>query len=99
MNKRLALVVGINEYAYLDNLSTAAKDAEAVAKLLMRWGNFDVIRLRGTLLKGQVSAEDLGKARLTHILQHSQQGVRNWVSQPKIKGFTPFFSQETRFLN
>jgi hypothetical protein len=26
------------------------------------------------------------------------EGVRNRVSQPKIKGFTPLFLQETRFL-
>jgi len=35
---------------------------------------------------------------LSHILQHAQQGLRNPVSQPKIQGFTPLCSQETRFL-
>jgi hypothetical protein len=71
MNKRLALVVGINEYAYLDNLSTAAKDAEEIAQLLMRWGNFDVIRLLSPPVeggkcqvapKGEVMADNLETA-------------------------------------
>ena len=35
---------------------------------------------------------------LTDILHHSQQDLKNRVSQPKIKGLTISHSQETRFF-
>ncbi|NMG09789.1 hypothetical protein DP117_24040 [Brasilonema sp. UFV-L1] len=43
--KREALVVGINQYPSHTNLSTPAKDAEQVAKLLKEYGEFEVYRL------------------------------------------------------
>ncbi|HEY9634473.1 MAG TPA: caspase family protein [Coleofasciculaceae cyanobacterium] len=43
--KRQALVVGINNYAWEDNLPTATTDAEAVARLLEQYGDFEVHRL------------------------------------------------------
>ena len=44
---RDALVVGVNtyNYEYLDNLSAPARDAEAVAQLLEKYGDFKVTRL------------------------------------------------------
>ncbi|MEM9809210.1 MAG: caspase family protein [Cyanobacteria bacterium P01_D01_bin.56] len=42
---RDALIVGINQYQYLSKLTTAAKDAEAIASLLENHGNFRVRRL------------------------------------------------------
>ncbi len=41
---RDALVIGINQYVYLNHLQTPAADAEAIAQLLEKDGNFDVIR-------------------------------------------------------
>ncbi|GAB1544249.1 hypothetical protein NUACC21_69250 [Scytonema sp. NUACC21] len=43
--KREALVVGINRYPYMGHLSQPAKDAEAVARLLEEYGDFEVQRL------------------------------------------------------
>lgn len=37
---RDALVIGINRYAYLDNLKTPANDAEKIAQLLEKYGGF-----------------------------------------------------------
>ncbi len=44
---RNALVVGINTYSYknLNNLKSPAQDAEAVAELLEKYGDFKVTRL------------------------------------------------------
>ena len=36
--------------------------------------------------------------RVTHILHHSQQDLKNRVSERKIKVFLGHHSQETRFL-
>ncbi len=41
---RDALVIGINQYVYLNHLQTPAADAEAIAQLLEKDSNFDVIR-------------------------------------------------------
>jgi len=43
--KRQALVIGINEYLYLNGLKSAANDAEAIATILEEQGNFDVKRM------------------------------------------------------
>ena len=47
MTKRQALVIGINQYPFGDNLnlSTAADDADKIAQLLERFGDFEVHRL------------------------------------------------------
>jgi len=42
---RVALVVGINKYNGLRDLSAPANDAEAIAQKLEKYGNFTVIRL------------------------------------------------------
>jgi WD40 repeat protein len=43
--KRQALIVGINQYAFDEDLPTPAADAEAVAQLLEKYGDFEVHRL------------------------------------------------------
>ncbi|MEO1186384.1 MAG: caspase family protein [Cyanobacteria bacterium J06636_27] len=67
---RDALVVGINTYSYerLNNLKAPARDAEAVAQLLERDGNFKVTRLpavkdrdNDTIKVGQTSKVSLTK--------------------------------------
>ncbi len=40
----------------------------------------------------------VGRLQETDILHHSQQDLKNRVSQPKIKGLTISHSQETRFF-
>lgn len=45
MTKRQALVIGINEYPFGNNLPTAAEDAEKIAQLLETFGSFEVHRL------------------------------------------------------
>ena len=42
---RQALIIGINDYPYLSNLKTPARDAEQIAQLLERHGGFRVTRL------------------------------------------------------
>ena len=42
---RDALVVGISQYAHLQNLRSPAVDAEAIAEILTRQGDFRVLRL------------------------------------------------------
>ena len=42
---RDALIVGINQYQALPNLTAAAKDAEGIANLLETYGDFRVRRL------------------------------------------------------
>ncbi len=43
--KRQALVVGINQYPFDEDLPTPAADAEEVAQLLEKYGDFEVHRL------------------------------------------------------
>ena len=45
MTKRQALVIGINQYPFGDNLTTAAEDTEKIAQLLDKYGSFEVHRL------------------------------------------------------
>ncbi|WP_293103650.1 caspase family protein [Moorena sp. SIO3I6] len=44
---RNALVIGINTYSYerLNNLTAPGRDAEAIAQLLEKYGDFKVTRL------------------------------------------------------
>jgi len=52
---RDALVIGINQYNNLPSLKTPANDAEAIARFLETYGNFNVKRLplttRGGILQ------------------------------------------------
>lgn len=57
--KREALVVGINRYPYMKNLSQPAKDAEAIARLLEDYGDFEVQRLPSQTGKREVSPKEL----------------------------------------
>jgi WD40 repeat protein/energy-coupling factor transporter ATP-binding protein EcfA2 len=60
--KRDALVVGINHYPFLKDttkryLPTPADDAEAIAQLLEKYGEFQVRRLPGTNLDGKLRVD------------------------------------------
>jgi WD40 repeat protein/energy-coupling factor transporter ATP-binding protein EcfA2 len=57
--KREALVIGINRYPYMNNLSQPAKDAEAVARLLENYGDFEVQRLPCKTGKREVNSKEL----------------------------------------
>lgn len=46
---RNALIVGINPYQHLTNLELPAKDAEAVAQVLEKYGDFRITRLPETI--------------------------------------------------
>jgi len=48
---RDVLVIGINQYVYLNPLQTPAADAEAIAQLLEKDSNFDVIRRFPEIIK------------------------------------------------
>ncbi|MDJ0729031.1 MAG: caspase family protein [Crocosphaera sp.] len=65
--KREALVVGINRYPLLSlassknaNLTTPAADAEAIAQLLEKYGQFHVTRLPEIYLEGKRKVDDQG---------------------------------------
>ncbi|MBD2066140.1 caspase family protein, partial [Leptolyngbya sp. FACHB-671] len=51
---RDALVVGINSYASLSNLSAPSEDAEAIAQRLEQDGDFQVKRLPETVKDGKL---------------------------------------------
>ncbi|KYC40958.1 hypothetical protein WA1_25430 [Scytonema hofmannii PCC 7110] len=57
--KREALVIGINRYPYMKNLSQPAKDAEAIARLLEDFGDFEVHRLPHKIGKREVNSKEL----------------------------------------
>lgn len=67
---RDALVVGINTYKHIQSLQAPAHDAEAIAHLLLEYGEFQVKRLPETVDQGQlqvgkktpVSQDDLEEA-------------------------------------
>lgn len=67
---RDALVVGINKYEHIKSLQAPAHDAEAIAHLLLEYGEFQVTRLPATVDQGQlrvgkktsVSQDDLEEA-------------------------------------
>ena len=51
---RDALVVGINAYSHLPRLSAPAQDAEAIAQLLLQYGDFQVRRLPEVVSNQQI---------------------------------------------
>lgn len=73
---RDALIVGVNRYQYLSKLTTAAKDAEAVASLLENHGDFRVRRLPEAIKnhraevgqQGQVSVQQLESSLVNLLL-------------------------------
>lgn len=69
---RYALVVGIDNYIcpHLKNLSKPQQDAEAIAEKLEKYGQCEKV----TLLKGNVSTEELNTALLT-LIKH--QAIKN----------------------
>ena len=66
---RNALVVGINNYPELENLTNPARDAEAIAQRLKEYGGFTVQRLPETILEGklQVNSNANGCVRLEEL--------------------------------
>lgn len=55
---RNALIVGINKYRHLSNLKSPSEDAEAIAQVLEKYGDFRVKRLPA------VKDEDRNKVRV-----------------------------------
>lgn len=63
--RRDALVVGINQYPFLKDtptgkakhLTTPAADAEAIAQVLEKYGNFRVKRLPGSIIDGKLQVD------------------------------------------
>lgn len=81
---RYALVIGISQYQSLTSLPNAARDAEAVAQVLERHGNFDVVRRFPARWKAAencyevaesaVSAAELIDTIKNFLLEQAQQG-------------------------
>ncbi|WP_250565855.1 caspase family protein, partial [Adonisia turfae] len=67
---RYALVIGISEYKskHLANLSKPAEDAASVATILQKYGQCDK---EPTVLKGNVTTQQLGKALRTFLTQQA----------------------------
>ncbi|MBW4473514.1 MAG: caspase family protein [Stenomitos rutilans HA7619-LM2] len=70
--KRYALVIGIGKYANLNELSKPASDAQAVAEVLKKHGDFqEVTLLNGIKAKlGWVEYDTLG-VKLTKFLKQA----------------------------
>lgn len=64
---RDALVVGINKYNGLPSLESPAKDAEAIAQLLEKYGNFRVRRLPETAKDGGIRVAQGRKVSLREL--------------------------------
>ncbi|PSB27427.1 caspase family protein [Stenomitos frigidus] len=75
--KRYALVIGIGKYANLNELSKPASDAQAVAEVLKKHGDFqEVILLNGTKAKpGWVDSDTLDEALTKFLKQAANQDV------------------------
>ncbi len=81
---RYALIIGISQYQNLTSLPNAARDAEAVAQVLERHGNFDVVRRFPAQWKAAencyevaervVSAPELIDTIKNFLLEQAQQG-------------------------
>lgn len=81
---RYALIIGISQYQNLASLPNAARDAEAVAQVLERHGNFDVVRRFPAQWKTAencyevaeraVSAPELIDTIKNFLLEQAQQG-------------------------
>ncbi|MDV3348040.1 caspase family protein [Leptothoe sp. LEGE 181152] len=67
---RYALVIGISEYKskHLANLSKPAEDAASIATILQKYGQCDK---EPTVLKGNVTTQQLGKALRTFLTQQA----------------------------
>ena len=57
MINREALVIGVNQYSFLEHLKTPARDAEAVAQLLETYGGFRVRRLPASYHDGALRVD------------------------------------------
>ena len=67
---RYALVVGINLYPCLNNLTTPAADAEAIAQLLEADGNFQQVqRLPRREINGEIQVDPNGRVSLKELSQ------------------------------
>lgn len=66
---RDALVVGINKYSGLPALESPAKDAEAIAQLLEKYGNFRVRRLPETPKEGGIRVAQGRRVLLKELKQ------------------------------
>ncbi len=60
---RSGLVVGINRYPYFQNLQYAARDAEEIARLLRKHGNFEVTLLPEIYQNGANQVEEKGTVK------------------------------------
>ena len=54
---RVALVVGINQYPFIESLTTSANDAEAIAQTLEQYGGFRVQRLPASYIDGALRVD------------------------------------------
>ena len=83
--KREALVVGINSYPLLSlalsrdaNLTTPATDAEAIAQLLEKYGQFHVTRLPEIYLEGERQVDSQGEV----ITEQLEAAIANLFTPP-----------------
>jgi hypothetical protein len=92
--KRYALVIGIGKYANLNELSKPASDAQAVAEVLKKHGDFqEVILLNGSKAKPGWVDYDVLDAELTKFLKQA-------ANQDALIYFTGhgFTLEESRFV-
>jgi len=77
---RDALVIGINQYLYLNPLRTPSVDAEAIAQLLEKYGDFDVIHRFPVMTKDGRRCIDPDPPATAVSIAQLEPAIQNWFA-------------------